>query len=81
MTEPTQEMVERMNVEGTAINKIKLSREATLKFVRYIRKSGDRGCWLWTGTTGKNGYGRIILYRKKRVISRFAAHRYSWTLW
>jgi len=39
------------------------------------------GCWLWTGTADKNGYGTVTarIYRSKSY--NFKAHRLSWYLY
>lgn len=34
----------------------------------------ESGCWIWSGDTNDDGYGRIYLGDKKRVL----AHRYSY---
>ena len=41
----------------------------------YIQKSADHDCWLWTGWTEKNGYGR-----KTINYQHISAHRWSWQL-
>jgi hypothetical protein len=35
--------------------------------------AGGDGCWNWTGTIGKNGYGSLVVSRK-----RLYAHRVAW---
>jgi hypothetical protein len=46
----------------------------TDRFWRKVEK-GD-GCWLWTGSTFQNGYGRFALEGKISVRS----HRHAWEL-
>lgn len=45
------------------------------RFWEYVdRSGGDDVCWLWTGSTDKDGYGKFWPTRDRSV----AAHRYSW---
>jgi hypothetical protein len=37
------------------------------------RTDGPNGCWVWTGYTDPNGYGRLHLSRPRRTVQ---AHRY-----
>jgi len=41
-------------------------------FFRHVEKTD--GCWLWTGCTFSNGYGRVRIERNRTVV----AHRLSW---
>lgn len=46
-----------------------------LRFMEKVAKQSD-GCWLWTGTVPKNGYGRFGI----GVGQSTWAHRASWLL-
>ena len=46
-----------------------------IRFWRYVAKAGPDDCWLWTGKTEKNGYGRFQVGGKGS--SHLGAHRYS----
>ena len=37
----------------------------------------DDGCWLWTGTKNRNGYGRMAI-REDGQVRRVAAHRIAY---
>jgi hypothetical protein len=43
------------------------------RFWHYVAKS--KGCWLWTGTCDKNGYGRLMI-----DANPLLAHRLSWNI-
>lgn len=47
------------------------TRLASRDFYSYVTKRHERGCWVWTGTTNRYGYGT---WGKK------LAHRHSWEL-
>jgi len=42
----------------------------------WARVAKSDGCWLWTGATDADGYGRMYIGKK-----RVGAHRYSLELW
>lgn len=44
-------------------------------FWAYVTPGDADACWLWQGTTERNGYGRARYQRK-----RYSAHRLSWLL-
>ncbi len=44
-------------------------------FWTHVEKT-ESGCWMWTGCTFSNGYGRVRLKRNRTVV----AHRLSWEL-
>lgn len=53
-----------------------------IQFLRHVEKSAD-GCWIWTGPTGKSGYGRILITSRTRdekgSLRRLVpAHRVMW---
>jgi hypothetical protein len=48
------------------------------KFWSKVQKSD--GCWLWTGATTPDGYGKIGADRRSTTGSQPRAHRVSWTL-
>ena len=41
----------------------------------WAKVAKGQGCWLWTGTLGRRGYGVVI-----RAQKRIRAHRFAWTL-
>lgn len=43
-------------------------------FARHIVQAGD--CWLWTGATNAQGYGRLWVYNRVQL-----AHRYAYRIW
>src|SRR6266496_2265386 len=43
------------------------------------RSGGSRACWLWTGKTGRDGYGRIGLGGRGALV-RVRAHRFAYEL-
>lgn len=43
-----------------------------------IQKMNKKGCWIWTGSISKNGYGRIQAGNSRGVQY---AHRISWELY
>ena len=45
------------------------------RFWKKVRKTAEAGCWLWTGSTIKGGYGTI---KVNGVV--MLAHRVSWIL-
>ena len=47
------------------------------RFWRLVARSDD-GCWLWTGSVDRDGYGRFFVSQTPRV--RVLAHRYSYQL-
>ncbi len=49
-----------------------------VRFWRYVEKRGPDECWLWTGKTEKNGYGRFQV--GGRGSPHLGAHRYSFEL-
>ena len=48
---------------------------AERRFWGYVTVSDADGCWEWTGSKDKGGYGRIRVGDKKML-----AHRFSWEL-
>lgn len=48
------------------------------KFNRKIDFDGPGGCWLWTGSCGKDGYG--LIGRKRDGLRFYRTHRYAWYL-
>lgn len=44
------------------------------RFWSYVCRDGD-ACWVWTGSTNEDGYGRIWIAKKS-----WAVHRYSYKL-
>lgn len=40
-----------------------------------VGKDNEQGCWLWNGTQGRGGYGKITYHRKT-----WSTHRLAWTL-
>lgn len=46
------------------------------KFERSFSPEPNTGCWLWTGTVDKDGYGILREGRRYRV----RAHRFAWQL-
>lgn len=46
------------------------------RFLAKVDKVAGAPCWLWTGATFVQGYGKFFPTRKKTV----KAHRYSWAL-
>jgi HNH endonuclease len=48
------------------------------RFWSYVRKTD--GCWLWTGSRDKKGYGRIHVGAKGIDRRPVLAHRLSWAL-
>lgn len=48
----------------------------SVRFWRHVRTT--EGCWLWTASFGKRGYGRLAI--SVRPFRYVLAHRLSWTL-
>lgn len=44
-------------------------------FSKIETPDGERGCWLWTGCIGSDGYGRV-----RRKGKTHSAHRYAYRL-
>lgn len=44
-------------------------------FSKIDTPDGERGCWLWNGAVGSDGYGRI-----RRKGTTHSAHRYAYRL-
>ena len=42
------------------------------RFWAKVDKNGPNGCWLWTGYTGSNGYGRFHFQSRRQSAHRFA---------
>lgn len=61
--------------DPTAV-KIKQLHGASLtdRFLHYTTKS-ERGCWVWSGSLDRNGYGRLNIKNRPEL-----AHRLSWVL-
>lgn len=55
---------------------IPLTISVRTRFWFYTTKS-DEGCWLWTGSTNMNGYGRLAIDSKGHYV---VAHRVSWEI-
>lgn len=47
------------------------------RFWEKVDKQGPFGCWIWTASTGSDGYGQFIMMRGKRGYPR-RAHRVAW---
>ena len=45
-----------------------------------IERIPECGCWIWTGTIDKDGYGRIYVGRNGRRRLRMSAHRFFYEL-
>jgi hypothetical protein len=50
---------------------------AVVRFEGYCMPEPNSGCWLWTGTTNRGGYGVFSFSRAKSGV---AAHRASWMI-
>jgi hypothetical protein len=48
------------------------------RFWEQVDKGDGTGCWLWTGQTSRDGYGRFWL--SSNPTRRVRAHRYAYTL-
>ncbi len=63
------------NGKKTSVGIVGVAREIfVLRFWGKVEKG--RGCWLWTGTKNRGGYGRVTI--KKPVTAM--AHRVAWEL-
>lgn len=51
---------------------------ASVRFWRRVEKGAENECWLWTGKTEQNGYGRFQVGGKG--APQVGAHRYSYEL-
>jgi hypothetical protein len=49
--------------------------EQITRFLSKIEKVTESGCWIWTGTVDKNGYGHVLINYKT-----LKAHRLSWLI-
>lgn len=58
---------------GTLIPKKDLTLTVEERFWAFVKKS--TGCWIWTGSKSKNGYGHFLV---KRRLEK--AHRVSWEI-
>jgi hypothetical protein len=45
------------------------------RFLKYVDKTPESGCWLWSGCTNKDGYGTFRIDGRSPL-----AHRVSWQL-
>lgn len=50
-------------------------RKMSERFFKYVKKT--KGCWIWTGTKNRLGYGQMTTYNKG-VRRGIASHRFSW---
>lgn len=46
------------------------------RFWEKVCESGSEGCWLWTATTDRKGYGQFTPTHNHKVL----AHRFAWFL-
>lgn len=51
---------------------------ASANFWRRVTKTGDNGCWLWTGERKPDGYGRCRFYHNSPDHERYYVHRYAY---
>ncbi len=51
-----------------------MTRPAEARFWPKVDRSGANGCWLWTGTANKNGYGHLSIGRRGYVLARRFAY-------
>lgn len=55
---------------------MRIGKRSVARFWRYAKGHEDPlKCWLWQGSMGKNGYGRM-----QADAQRWAAHRLAWTI-
>lgn len=47
---------------------------ASVRFWRFVTRSGDDDCWVWGGCKNQKGYGEFRDGDKRRIL----AHRFSW---
>lgn len=50
------------------------------RFNRHVDRSDPEGCWLWTASVDKWGYGRLRDYRADGTKHSKLAHRLAWEL-
>lgn len=49
------------------------------RFMRYVTEEPGTGCWLWTGSTGSSGYGRMAVGSRVTGDARpMSTHRLSY---
>ena len=48
------------------------------RFMKYVSPEPNCGCWLWTGFSDKDGYGKFWINERKMSV---AAHRVSYELY
>jgi hypothetical protein len=62
------------NFRSTGLKPTGVPQKYADRFWQYVDKSNEpSGCWIWTGNTTLNGYGRMLVGRKL-----LAAHRISY---
>lgn len=47
-----------------------------IRFFKFVEYDTNGGCWLWTGSLNKKGYGKFSVSRRQWT----AAHRVSWIM-
>ncbi len=67
-----QEIIGALDAAGYVIVPKEPTPEDEGRFLEKIADDAPKGCWLWTGYTDRDGYGR---FRHEPVL----AHRYSYT--
>lgn len=48
-----------------------LKRDYSLRFWKYVVKA-ENGCWLWTGSRDKHGYGKLSINRRPRKATHIS---------
>lgn len=51
----------------------------TARFERWYSVHPN-GCWIWTGTKTKGGYGRFVVSLRGKGVKTVGAHRLSWLI-
>lgn len=65
---------------GRELTRRDISRGTIARFPGKYRVDEKTGCWLWTGSIYRNGYGQVFVYRDAKGARTMQAHRVSYVI-